>query len=87
MVAFDDLVHVDPNAYAEEASNWQRAADGIRDRGNDLDQKIKKLETWQGAAAEAASNTPIPPRSWRRSRACSTTRPVGSAEPTRRRGG
>ena len=54
MAGYEDLRDVDPNAYAEEARNWQTAADGIRDRGTDLEQQIAKLATWQGASADAA---------------------------------
>jgi hypothetical protein len=51
---YDDVVNLDPKAFAEEARNWQRAADGIRDRGNDLEQTLKKLDSWTGQAADAA---------------------------------
>jgi hypothetical protein len=51
---YDDVVNLDPKAYAEEARNWQRAADGIRDRGNDLERTLKKLDGWTGAAADTA---------------------------------
>jgi uncharacterized protein YukE len=54
MAGYEDLRDVDPNAYAEEARNWQTAADGIRDRGTDLEQQVARLATWQGASAEAA---------------------------------
>jgi len=51
---YDDLVNLDSKAFAEEARNWKRAADGIRDRGNDLEQTLKKLDGWTGTAADAA---------------------------------
>jgi uncharacterized protein YukE len=51
---YDDLVNLDPKAFTEEARNWKRAADGIRDRGNDLEQTLKKLDGWTGTAADAA---------------------------------
>jgi uncharacterized protein YukE len=56
VASYEDVMRVDPNAYTEEARNWQRAADGIRDRGADLEQKLKKLEDWQGAAADYAKS-------------------------------
>lgn len=51
---YDDVMRVDPNAYFEEARNWRNAADGIRNRGNDLEQTLKKLDSWTGAAADAS---------------------------------
>lgn len=57
MVNYHDVIGVDPNAYAEEARNWQRLADGIRDRGMDLEQQIRQLDGWTGAAAEQAKVT------------------------------
>lgn len=51
---YDDVVNLDPKAYAEEARNWTRAAEGVRDRGADLEHTLKKLGGWIGAAADAA---------------------------------
>lgn len=57
MVNYHDVIGVDPNAYAEEARNWQRLADGLRDRGMDLEQQIRMLDGWTGAAADQAKAT------------------------------
>lgn len=54
---YDDVLTLDPGAFAEEARNWRRAADGIRDRGTDLALTLHKLDDWTGTAADAAKPT------------------------------
>ncbi|MCE7010011.1 alpha/beta hydrolase family protein [Kibdelosporangium philippinense] len=57
MITYDDLMRLDLNAYSEEARNWKTLADALATRATELDQKLKKLDGWTGAAAEGAKAT------------------------------
>lgn len=57
MVGFRDLLHVVPGTFGQAAQRWQRAAQELRVRAADLETKTKPLDTWSGAAADAAKAT------------------------------
>jgi hypothetical protein len=57
VVTYDDMMRLDLNAYTEEARNWRTLADALTTRANELDQKLKKLDGWTGASADAAKAT------------------------------
>jgi hypothetical protein len=57
VIGYDDMMRLDLGAYTEEARNWKTLADALTARANDLDQRLKDLDGWTGASADAAKAT------------------------------
>ncbi|MGH4020427.1 MAG: alpha/beta hydrolase [Pseudonocardiaceae bacterium] len=54
MVTFAELRDAQPPLFVRSAENWQQHVTNVRDRGAELESKIRALAPWRGDAAQAA---------------------------------